>query len=174
MARGIERQQMLRENRRMQDAERQRLRHEQREAERWLADQRALADDDMGDASNHGGTSNHGDGFPAALRDHYRDLLRAHVMMGTGNMRREITLLADLLANLDVRSDAALRLHTDTLAELIRGLGNRSARHVMSRADLLGMELLVYLTAAYRRRYLERMPCAAAPPNAWPERSNSR
>jgi hypothetical protein len=47
-------------------------------------------------------------------------------------------------------------LHLKVLEELIHGLGSRSARHVMSRADLLVLEVMVHLAEGYRSRYLER------------------
>jgi hypothetical protein len=43
------------------------------------------------------------------------------------------------------------------LEELIRGLGSRSTRHVMSRADLLALEMLLHTADGYRRRYQERV-----------------
>jgi hypothetical protein len=36
-------------------------------------------------------------------------------------------------------------------------LGNRSARHVMTRADLLGLEVLANLAQEYRERYFQRI-----------------
>jgi hypothetical protein len=39
------------------------------------------------------------------------------------------------------------------LEELIHGLGTRSTRHVMTRADLLVLEIMVHLAEGYRRRY---------------------
>ena len=43
------------------------------------------------------------------------------------------------------------------LEELIHGLGSRSTRHVMNRADLLVLELLLHVADGYRRRYQERV-----------------
>jgi hypothetical protein len=43
-------------------------------------------------------------------------------------------------------------LHVQVLEELVRGLGNRSARHVMTRADLLLVEILIHLAERYRLR----------------------
>jgi len=40
---------------------------------------------------------------------------------------------------------------------LIHGLGARSTRHVMTRADLLALEILVYLAEAYRQRYEDQI-----------------
>ena len=37
----------------------------------------------------------------------------------------------------------------------MQGLGNRSARHVINRADLLALEVMGHLVDGYRQRYLE-------------------
>jgi hypothetical protein len=44
----------------------------------------------------------------------------------------------------------------EVLEELVAGLGNRSARHVMNRADLLALEVLGHLADGYRTRYYDR------------------
>ena len=49
-----------------------------------------------------------------------------------------------------------MQMHIHVLEELIGGLGSRSARHVMNRADLLILEVMVHLADGYRRRYRER------------------
>ncbi|MFV2068311.1 MAG: hypothetical protein ACC645_15175, partial [Pirellulales bacterium] len=51
----------------------------------------------------------------------------------------------------------AMQLHVQVLEELIEGLGNRSARHVMNRADLLVLEVMVHLAEQYQGRF-ERHP----------------
>ena len=48
-----------------------------------------------------------------------------------------------------------MHLHVHVLEELISSLGNRSARHVMNRADLLVLEIMAHLADGYRRRYHE-------------------
>lgn len=148
VARAIERQTLIRENRRLAQAERHRLQLEQREAERLLSEQRALVgsmDDGASGAAR----------LPDPLCNHYRDLLRAHVMMGSGNLGAELARLAELLASAKVSAPQTLDLHVGVLGELIRGLGSRSARHVMTRADLLAMELLVQLGEQYRQAHFE-------------------
>jgi hypothetical protein len=49
-----------------------------------------------------------------------------------------------------------MQLHVQVLEQLVQGLGNRSARHVMSRADLLVLEVMGHLADGYRQRYTER------------------
>jgi len=179
-ARAIERGQLVRENRRLVQAERQRLQQEHHEAQRLLDQQRALISDleviDNGKKKNSVDSSNTSQedspstclamtatvdtevalALPEALVLHYRELLRTYVIMGAGNLSREMLGLAELLANSNVSAQRAMQLHVQVLEELVQGLGNRSARHVMSRADLLVLEVMGHLADGYRQRYYER------------------
>jgi hypothetical protein len=178
-ARAIERCQLVRENRRLVQIEQQRLAHEHQEAERLLTEQRALiaeleslrdGREAAGEKGRGGEISN--DPFesprlplspspplsdcrdlPERLVTHYRELLRAYVVMGAGNMVDELTALAALLADANISAQRAMQLHVRVLEELIGSLGNRSARHVMNRADLLVLEVMAHLADGYRRRY---------------------
>lgn len=156
-ARAIERHQLLRENRRLTQAERQRLHQERQEADRLLAEQRALsAAVPLATDNSVDNTPEVADGapteapLPEKLVAHYADLLRAYVIMGSGNLSTELRDLAHLLVVTDVSPQKTMGLHLDVLEELVRGLGARSARHVMTRADLLVFELLLHLAAGYR------------------------
>jgi len=82
--------------------------------------------------------------------------LRAHVVMGVGNLAQEMTGLANLFSEAGVSAQQTMALHVHVLEELIGSLGNRSARHVMNRADLLVVEMMAHLADGYRRRYHER------------------
>ena len=77
--------------------------------------------------------------------------------MGFGNLTEEMSALAELLAAGGVTAQQTMHLHVRVLEELIQGLGSRSARHVMNRADLLVLEVLVHLTEEYRERYHRRL-----------------
>ena len=55
-----------------------------------------------------------------------------------------------------VTASQTMQLHIGVLEEMIRALGNRSARHVMNRADLLAMEVMIHLAEGYRQRYLQQ------------------
>ncbi|MCI0334382.1 MAG: hypothetical protein L0228_14285 [Planctomycetes bacterium] len=189
-ARAIERCQLVREHRRLVQLEQQRLTHEHEEAERLLAEQRALVaelesirDGRVGEEEcGRGGElkynvssespplplslspplldpgsqqSSYRD-LPERLVNHYRELLRAYVVMGAGNLADEMTSLATLLADAGVSAQRTMQLHVRVLEELIGSLGNRSARHVMNRADLLVLEVMAHLADGYRRRYHER------------------
>jgi hypothetical protein len=87
-----------------------------------------------------------------SLTNHYRELLRAHVIMGSGNLSHEMASLAELLADNNVTAPQTMRMHVQGLEELVHGLGSRSARHVMTRADLLLLDVLVHLAERYRLR----------------------
>ncbi len=173
-SRAIERNQLLRENRRLVHAHRQRLKQEHLEAQRLLEQQRMLiadleslgkppakeplADrDGLDDCLTKSTTSMDQvmNDLPAALVSHYRELLRTYVIMGVGNLGGEMAKLADLLASTEVSAQRALQLHVAVLEELVAGLGTRSARHVMNRADLLALEVMGHLADGYRARFCE-------------------
>jgi DNA-binding response OmpR family regulator len=169
VARAIERHTLIAENRRLQQSHRQRLRLEHGEAHRLLQQQRAmidhLAEISRDDPTRLGETvgghaltpSGLPDGVPAELTCHYRELLRAYVIMGSGNMAEEMNRLAELLASAAITAQQAMLLHLHVLEELIAGLGSRSARHVMNRADMLILEVMIHLAEQYRTCYLRRV-----------------
>jgi DNA-binding response OmpR family regulator len=184
-ARAIERHQLVRDHRRLVQTEQQRLAHEHQEAERLLAEQRALiAELELirkrssngeggrkpavmhaanGDESEpvsllftRGGALPIECDLPEQLVGHYREMLRAYVVMGAGNLANEMTTLASLLADANVSARRTMQLHVHVLEELVNSLGNRSARHVMNRADLLVLEVMAHLADGYRLRYYDR------------------
>ena len=94
--------------------------------------------------------------LPEELVDHYRELLRTYVIMGSGNLAGELAQLGEMLTSAGVDAGDTMQLHVYVLEELVRGLGARSTRHVMTRADLLVLEIMIHLAEGYRHRYLER------------------
>jgi hypothetical protein len=182
-ARAIERFQLVREHRRLVQMEQQRLAHEHQEADRLLAEQRALIAELEQIRDRRGGEWESGRGgeseqpiienspllplslsptlldacdLPERLVEHYREMLRAYVVMGAGNLADEMTTLASLLADAGVSARRTMQLHVHVLEELVGSLGNRSARHVMNRADLLVLEVMAHLADGYRLRYHDR------------------
>jgi DNA-binding response OmpR family regulator len=174
-ARAIERHQLRRENCRLIQAQRQRLQQEHQEAQRLLDQQRAIIVDlerlrtgtaETADLDAAGFDECHAKSaatvaeaaheLPDSLVKHYRDLLRAYVIMGAGNLGSEMSALAEHLAESSVSAQRTLVLHVRALEELVQGLGNRSARHVINRADLLVLEVMGHLADGYRQRYHER------------------
>jgi CheY-like chemotaxis protein len=176
VARAVQRHQLVRENHRLNEAERQRLQREHDEAERLLGQQRGLIGDleaiwqrghQVGPTESAGLLDEAaGDPLPSALHQpldlpaelihHYRELLRIYVIMGSGNLTGELSRLAEMLATAGVTARQTMQLHLHVLEELVRGLGARSTRHVMTRADLLVLEIMIHLAEGYRSRYQER------------------
>jgi DNA-binding response OmpR family regulator len=179
VARAVQRHQLTRENRRLTLADRQRLQRERDEAERLLIQQRTLISDleaiqqQSAIRSGKTGPAPSGAraavssakaspesppaGLPKELIQHYRELLRTYVIMGSGNLACEMSRLADLLTTAGVSARQTMQLHLHVLEELVSGLGARSTRHVMTRADLLALEMMVHLAEGYRERYQERV-----------------
>jgi DNA-binding NarL/FixJ family response regulator len=154
VARAIHRHQLAQENRRFNQAEQTRLQREHDEVDRLLDDQWRLVAD-PGPAGTRAIDPHQAPRLPGELISHYRELLRTYVIMGSGNLADELRQLADLLvcAGLGVRQ--VMHLHLYVLQELVHGLGMRSARHVLSRADLLSLELTLHMADGYRRRHDE-------------------
>lgn len=177
VARAVQRHQLVRENHRLNLAERRRLKQEHDEADRLLEQQRALISD-LESLQEHGAAPSataeedapalpharrprdedrQAPALPAELIGHYRELLRTYVIMGSGNLAGELSRLAELLTNAGVSAREAMQVHLHVLEELVRGLGTRSTRHVMTRADLLALEIMIHLAEGYRRRYQQRV-----------------
>jgi DNA-binding response OmpR family regulator len=159
VARAIQRHQLIHENQHLHHAEQTRLQREHDESTRLIHEQRAVIEPHTGDCPNFRLSEN---GtvplpLPAELVAHYRELLRIYVIMGSGNLSDELRRLAELLVAAGLTARQTIQLHLEVLEELVHGLGARSTRHVMTRADLLVMELLMHLAEGYRQRYQERI-----------------
>ncbi|HVA51420.1 MAG TPA: hypothetical protein VNH11_34075 [Pirellulales bacterium] len=160
IGRAIEWRRLLRENRRLAERDRQRLKLEHREAERLLAQQRTFVGDlhDIpahADATAAFDLAPAADGpleLPSALVDRYRELLRAYVIMGSGNLAAETAALVDALHARGLPAPRVMQFHVCALEETLRGLGGRSSRHVMARADLLVLEVMVQLAERFRKQ----------------------
>jgi DNA-binding NarL/FixJ family response regulator len=145
VARAVQRHRLVNENQRLALAEQTRLQREQTEAASAFEQQQeilAQADQPTPDIV-----------LPDALVSHYRELLRTYVIMGTGNLADELAGLAEMLVLAGLSSKQVFRLHLQVLGELVQGLGSRSARHLMSRADVLIIELSLRMAEGYRVRY---------------------
>ena len=178
VARAIERHRLLRENRRYAHAEHHRLQQEHVETQRLLDEQRSLIRDleAVAESTQHAAVDARRRRFneatdetnisepseprtlnlPPALVSHYHELMRAYVIMGSGNLGDDMARMAELMADARVTAPETMQLHVRVLEEMVKGLGARSARHVMTRADLLVLEVMVHLSEVYRRRYFER------------------
>jgi DNA-binding NarL/FixJ family response regulator len=152
IARAIQRHQLLRENHRLNLAEQSRLQREHDEADRLLKEQRALIGDLKALRSGQLETVPE-PVLPDELHTYCRELLRTYIIMGSGNLGDELKRLAELLVDAGLTARQTMLLHLKVLEELLHGLGARSTRHVMTRADLLVLEVMVHLAEGYQRRY---------------------
>jgi len=161
--RAMERVQLVRENHRFATADRRRLLRERDEADYLLDQQRQIVHEleqlarlDLTTCVNtdavRGLAVSPFPTIPAELDNYYQELLRTYVIMGSGNLGPEIAKLAELLAVAGFTPRQALELHLERVEQLVGGLGNRSTRHVMARADLLALELMIHLGECYQRR----------------------
>ncbi len=89
--------------------------------------------------------------IPEKIKTYYHELLRTYVMMGSGSLGGEISQLASVLAEVGLSPRDTLSLHLEQVEHLVSGLGNRSSRHVMSRADLLALELVIHIGECFQQ-----------------------
>lgn len=168
--RAIHRVELVRDNRRLALANHRRLVRERDEAEHLLQQQREMIRDlrlswvpaggsqraegllDADEERSFGACSSR---LPNEIDDYYHELLRTYVIMGSGSLAQEIAKLSELLCVAGLSPREALHLHLERVESLVRGLGNRSTRHVMARADLLALELIIHLGECYRQRHLQ-------------------
>ncbi|MEO1999068.1 MAG: hypothetical protein ABGZ17_27795 [Planctomycetaceae bacterium] len=92
--------------------------------------------------------------LPPEVSDYYQELLRTYVIMGSGSLGTEFAKLAELLVVVGLSTAETLELHLERVEQLVSGLGSRSTRHVMARADLMALELMVHLGQRYRLKSL--------------------
>lgn len=171
VARAVERHRLIADNRQFRNGHQHRLQLDHDEAIRLLRQQRgllanvdrqrqeAMQFEDLSfdiERDDFSGCPN----LPDSLIGHYREMLRAYVIMGSGNLSKEMNQLAQQLTSGSVTATQAMQLHLYVLEDMISGLGSRSARHVMNRAGLLGMEMVINLAEVYRDRFMrhERPP----------------
>ncbi|QDU93461.1 hypothetical protein [Lignipirellula cremea] len=145
ISRAIERGKLLHAQRRLAQDQQQRLSREHREASDLLAQQRSLLAglEQLAPPKTPAPS-------PGSLATDYQDLLRTHVIMGSGNLHADLERLCGLLVAAGLGPADAMSLHVESLEQMVRGLGSRSARHVMNRADLLILELMMHLAECYR------------------------
>jgi DNA-binding NarL/FixJ family response regulator len=162
IARAVERRQLLRENHQLQQGRQQRLTREHQEAERLITQQRTLIQElqRLRRGESEVPPLNAPTSPPEDIVARYREILRTYVVMGSGNLTREMERLAESLVAAGASAQRTMQLHVEVLEELLAGLGNRGSRHVMNRAELLVLEMLTHLCEGYRQKALAR----GAPP----------
>lgn len=164
-------QQLTEENHQLQVDKHRRLIRERDEAERLLNQQRSIVEElqtlvypdainEMQSETAGGRKLNPRESdaatelsrIPFEVRDYYHELLRTYVIMGAGSLKDEILQIAELLAAVDLTPPQVLEFHLECVELIVKGLGNRSSRHVMSRADLLALEMMVHLGECYQKK----------------------
>ncbi len=160
--RATSRRELAGEIRRLESANQRRLARERDEAEQLLQQQQQMIgslndllptstiEDDTSEAAYSSQPAC--PELPPEINAYYHDLLRTYVIMGSGSLESEIAELAGVFSLANIGPREAVDIHLKGLETLVRGLGNRSARHVMSRADLLVLDLLINLGEEYRQR----------------------
>jgi DNA-binding response OmpR family regulator len=175
LARAVERHRLIRDNRRLAHAEQHRLQSEHHETQRLLDEQRTLLRDLESFVSRPSAepieeaecpddrqpiepcpAATTIANLPPLLVSLYHELMRSYVIMGSGNLGDDMGRIAELMADAGITAPETMQLHVAVLEEMVRSLGARSARHVMARADLLVLEVMVHLSEVYRHRYFER------------------
>jgi hypothetical protein len=157
--RALLRSELARENARLSAAHNRRLLRDRDESEQLLAHQRQLIAElevlpsPSGERRNP--SPNRGD-TAQPTRNHdfterYGGLLRSYVLMGSGRLTSEIAEMAACFVAANLPPPEALQIHLMCVEKLVKGLGNRSARHVVSRADLLAIELMTHLAHRSQR-----------------------
>jgi DNA-binding response OmpR family regulator len=161
MSRACQRWELQRENRRLLQNDAQRNQSEQLEAARLLSEQRAMiqsfdpAPRSITLTSRMKGTiprvSTKPDKLSPTIVESYQGLLRAYVIMGSGTLNREMRELSTSLIEAHASAQQLMLLHLETVESLLQGQGKRSSRHILMRADLLILEILMDLADGYRR-----------------------
>jgi DNA-binding NarL/FixJ family response regulator len=162
VARAVQQHLLVHENRRFHHLEQTRQQREQDEARRLLQEQRAAIEEFRPGRMRHGGrppllSADPAPALPPELTAHYRELLRIYVIMGSGNLADELRRLAALLVAAGITARQTAQMHLDVVAEMIAGLGARSSRHILTRADLLILEVMMHLGETYRQSYEEQI-----------------
>jgi len=164
-------QKLSEDNHRLLVENHRRLIRERDEAERLLKQQRSMVEElqtlaypdvfeesaseliqDRSQNRNGSRQTNQEYQIPLEVQDYYHELLRTYVIMGSGSLKDEILQIAELLAAANLTPGQVLEFHLECVEVIVRGLGNRSSRHVMSRADLLALEIMVHLGESYQKR----------------------
>lgn len=163
IGRAVERSHVARENQRLANADRRRHVRDRDETEQMIEQQRQIINAALrstafidGPSAEAASTAALAERLPEPVITYYQELLRTYVMMGSGSLTDEIRTLAELFVTAGVSPRAVLRVHLERVESLIRGLGSRSSRHVMVRADILSMELMIQVGECYREKSQRR------------------
>ncbi|HRX77516.1 MAG TPA: hypothetical protein P5307_00565 [Pirellulaceae bacterium] len=140
VSRAIERVRLIAENQRLKQTKQRQVQIEHDEVTRLLGQQRAMIE---------ATTAIQKQDFPHALTNQYHELLRTYIVMGVGTLADEINQFVDRVQSSELTPQQAFQLHLQVLEDLLNGLGNRSTRHVLTRADMLILEVMVNLAVRF-------------------------
>lgn len=162
IARATERKQLLDENRQLRQATVHQRDVDEAESQRMLDIQHRLADgvsaqSALSTTAQAVLLSEQTSGWqaPDQLVRHYRELLQAYVIMGAGNLDAELQKLTGVLITTGIGARQFMSIHLLAVEAMVKNLGQRSARHVMNRADMLAIEVLLCLCEGLRERVLD-------------------
>ena len=85
------------------------------------------------------------------------ELLRAYVVSVSGDLADEVRLLVGILEQSGVILNEVLMAHSVATEQLVIGLGNRPAWHVLGRSQMMAYELLMHFSKS------DRSPAEALP-----------
>jgi hypothetical protein len=165
--RALLRSELTRDNARLAAAHNRRMVRDRDESEQLLAHQRQLIAElealpsplgesrsqspQRADESQSPSAASLGEAQSHVFVERYSGLLRSYVLMGSGSLATEIAEMADCFVAASLPPPEALQIHLMCVEKLVKGLGNRSTRHVVSRADLLAIELMTHLAHRSQR-----------------------
>jgi|GEM_PF-6231998 len=135
LSRAAERQVLLLDQNSRKRREETQQREDHQEALHQLRTQRALLLEHSADDQDPNP--------PEWLIDYFSDLVRMYVVSGVGNHQDEVGQLADRLDHCRVTLAEALTAHSIAVEQLVLGRRGRSAWHILGRANLISLELVM-------------------------------
>lgn len=90
--------------------------------------------------------------LPTAFQDHYRQLLKTYVLMGTGNLNSEIRDFCAAISEAEIPAERLMAFHLEVLENSLEHFSTKSCQHFMRRAELLRLEVLIHLADRGGRR----------------------
>lgn len=155
----IDRRQLALEKARLEFEGRKRLLKEKEEAEKLIRQQRHIIQElehrQQEDLTSDPHTAEQEADASAdfqALLERYRSLLRTYVVIGNDSLTEEVSVFTASVAADEVAPAELLQVHLEVVEQMASGLGERSARHVVSRAGMLILDIMVRLAQSYRAR----------------------
>ena len=136
MTRAIERQQLIQENEQLTRARRQQRRADKDEVSRVLD----LLRDLRPPRSRRQAPPN-----PQWVA-RYQPVLQAYVMMGGGRLDSELDDWIATCRRLSIGAEDVLAIHCQAVEKMVDQLGGRGARHILHRAQILAVDILLRMT----------------------------